>query len=61
KRLIFPSGNRKDVEELPAYLREGLEFLFVRDYKELFDWCFAAESGASEATCAPRRKRLVKA
>jgi ATP-dependent Lon protease len=61
KRLIFPSGNRKDVEELPAYLREGLEFLFARDYKELFDWCFAAESGASEATCAPRRKRLVNA
>lgn len=36
RRLIFPEGNRKDVDELADYLKEGLEFLFVRDYREVF-------------------------
>ncbi|GAB4239508.1 MAG: endopeptidase La [Acidobacteriota bacterium] len=36
RRLIFPEGNRKDVDELAEYLKAGLEFIFVRDYREVF-------------------------
>ena len=36
KILIFPEGNRKDFEELPEYLREGLEVHFAGDYNDVF-------------------------
>jgi ATP-dependent Lon protease len=34
--LIFPEGNRKDFEELPEYLKEGLEVHFADDYNDVF-------------------------
>ena len=34
--LIFPEGNRKDFEELPDYLREGIEVHFAEDYADVF-------------------------
>lgn len=33
--IIFPEGNRKDFEDLPAYLKKGLKVHFVRDYEEV--------------------------
>ncbi len=36
KMLIFPEGNRKDFEELPDYLKEGLEVHFASDYNDVF-------------------------
>jgi ATP-dependent Lon protease len=36
KTLIFPEGNRKDFEELPDYLREGIEVHFAEDYADVF-------------------------
>jgi len=35
KTIIFPEGNRKDFEELPAYLKKGLKAHFVHDYDEV--------------------------
>ena len=35
KTIIFPDGNRKDFEELPAYLKKGLNAHFVHDYEEV--------------------------
>ncbi|MRR57985.1 MAG: endopeptidase La [Deltaproteobacteria bacterium] len=35
KILIFPEGNRKDFEELPAYLKKGLKAHFVHDYEDV--------------------------
>jgi len=40
KTLIFPEGNRKDFEELPAYLKKGLKAHFVHDYDEVRDLAF---------------------
>ncbi len=40
KTLIFPEGNRKDFEELPDYLKEGLAVHFVRDYDEVYTVAF---------------------
>lgn len=40
KSLIFPSENRRDYDELPDYLKEGLEVYFVDNYEELFPIAF---------------------
>lgn len=34
-QLIVPEANRGEVEELPAYVKEGLTFHFARQYKEV--------------------------
>ena len=36
KILIFPASNRKDVERLPDYIKEGIRFHFVEEYIDLF-------------------------
>jgi ATP-dependent Lon protease len=41
KTVIFPDGNRKDFEELPAYLKKGLNAHFVHDYEEVCAIAFA--------------------
>ena len=40
KTLIFPEGNRKDFEELPAYLKKGLKAHFVGEYDEVLPIAF---------------------
>ena len=36
KNLIFPASNRKDVERLPDYINNGIQFHFVEEYLDLF-------------------------
>jgi ATP-dependent Lon protease len=36
KILVFPEGNRRDFEELPDYLKEGLEVHFANEYNDVF-------------------------
>ena len=36
KNLIFPAANRKDIERLPEYIKNGIEFHFVDEYIDLF-------------------------
>ena len=36
KILVFPEDNRKDYEELPDYLKEGLEVHFVRTFNDVY-------------------------
>ena len=38
--LIFPHENRKDYEDLPDYLRDGIEVHFVKEYKEVYKIAF---------------------
>ncbi|MDD2320507.1 MAG: endopeptidase La [Geobacteraceae bacterium] len=40
KTLLFPEGNRKDFEELPAYLKKGLKVHFVHDYDDVYALAF---------------------
>jgi ATP-dependent Lon protease len=37
KNLIFPFENKKDYEELPAYIRKGLSAHFVNYFDEVLD------------------------
>jgi predicted S18 family serine protease len=48
KRLFFPDGNRKDWEELPDYIREGLEARFVKDYRQIYDVIFADDAAPAQ-------------
>merc|ERR1719484_200145 len=36
KALVFPKANRRDFDELPDYLKEGLEVHFATDYSDVF-------------------------
>ncbi len=40
KTLIFPHDNKKDYDDLPAYLREGIDVHFVKEYPEVFKIAF---------------------
>jgi ATP-dependent Lon protease len=37
RRIIAPALNEHDIEEIPEHLRKNLGFLFVSDYREVFD------------------------
>jgi len=38
--LILPHANRRDFEELPDYLRDGINIHFARNYREVFEFVF---------------------
>jgi ATP-dependent Lon protease len=38
--LILPHANRRDFEELPDYLREGINVHFARTYREVYEFVF---------------------
>lgn len=40
RTLCMCSKNRRDVDELPAHIREGLTFFFVDHYREVFQFVF---------------------
>merc|ERR1712060_280339 len=40
KALVFPQANRRDFDELPEYLREGLEVTYAADYADVFAAAF---------------------
>ena len=33
--LILPEANKRDFEELPDYVREGIKVQFVKEYREV--------------------------
>ncbi len=40
KILIFPEGNRKDFDELPDHLKDGLEVHFAKTYQDVYKIAF---------------------
>ena len=40
KVLIFPEGNRNDFEDLPDYLKEGLDVHFVKTFNDIYKIVF---------------------
>jgi ATP-dependent Lon protease len=41
--LVLPEGNRRDWDELPDYLRDGMEVHFAEDYQKVFEVAFMEE------------------
>ncbi|ODM97770.1 Lon protease, mitochondrial [Orchesella cincta] len=40
--VILPGENKKDFDDLPGFIKEGLEVHFVNHYKEIYDIVFAS-------------------
>lgn len=53
KTLIFPYDNKRDYDELPDYLKKGLDVHFVKYYDEVYAIAF----GAQQKKKAARAKR----
>jgi len=51
KALVFPQANRRDFEELPAYLKDGLEVHFATDYSDVFSVAFPDYCKHSDTVC----------
>jgi ATP-dependent Lon protease len=49
KALVFPQTNRRDFEELPAYLKDGLEVHYATDYSDVFTVAFPDYHAAKPA------------
>jgi len=48
KTLIFPKANEKDVNKLPDFIREGITFHFVEEYRDVFKVVFPEQRLAGE-------------
>jgi len=56
--LIFPKENLRDYDELPEYLKKGLEVHFVETYDEVFKLAFPkVEFHEQTAIMAPKKTR----
>ena len=40
KCIVFPAENKRDFDELPDYLKEGLDVAFASDYADVYDVAF---------------------
>lgn len=38
--ILLPANNKRDYDELPAYVKEAVDVRFVKEYKEVFDIIF---------------------
>jgi ATP-dependent Lon protease len=66
--LIFPKENLRDYDELPAYLKKGLEVHFVDTYDEVYKIAFhkraktpLTETKHEHASVAPKKAGRAKA
>merc|ERR1740121_2235418 len=41
--LVFPEGNRRDVDELPAYLKENLNIHYAKTYDDVYKVAFGED------------------
>lgn len=47
RELILPEPNRRDYDELPAYIRKGLTVHFAAQFTDVFDVVFGARSNSN--------------
>lgn len=59
--LIFPKENLRDYDELPEYLKKGLEVHFVDYYHEVFKIAFPKRKVPHAALVAPKKTRRARA
>ena len=50
RQIIFPAANLSDWQEIPQFIREGLQFFPVGEYQQVFDVCFGAAAAGGGAT-----------
>ena len=59
--LIFPKENLRDYDELPEYLKKGLEVHFVETYDEVFKIAFPNEKIHGTPLVAAKKARRARA
>ena len=42
--IILPEENKRDFDDLPDFVREGVEVHFVKQYPEVFDILFTKDA-----------------
>jgi len=42
--VILPAENKKDFDDLPTFIKEGLQVNFVSHYREIYDIVFEGKS-----------------
>ncbi len=60
KTLIFPKENSRDYDELPAYLKKGLEVHFVDTYDEVFKIAFPRKTLHEKEALVRRSKQKAR-
>lgn len=62
KTLIFPSDNLRDYDELPPYLKEGLDVYFVQYYEDIFNivWTKRVSHGKELGITKPKKVYRAK-
>ena len=58
--LIFPKENARDYDELPAFLKKGLEVHFVDTYDEVFKIAFPKEKTHGSTSLARAKAHRPK-
>lgn len=58
--LIFPKENLRDYDELPEFLKKGLEVHFVDNYDEVFKIAFPKEGAHGARVAAKKTRRAAK-
>lgn len=48
-QVIFPFDNKRDYDELPTHVKEGLEVHFVKHYSEIFAIAFEYDKEGRQA------------
>jgi ATP-dependent Lon protease len=54
--VVLPEANRKHLEEVPKHLRKDLEFVFVRDVRQVLSTAFGERPEALPAAAGQRPK-----
>jgi ATP-dependent Lon protease len=60
KRVIFPQGNERDLDEIPAHVREGLTFQPVSTMEEVIELIFQGPGRPREPQAEDARPPLVE-
>lgn len=42
--LVLPKANQRDFDEIPDYLKEGLDVHYAEDYQQVYDVAFRKEN-----------------
>ena len=37
KKIIIPEGNLRDLDEIPTEVKDNIEYVVVKNYKEIYD------------------------
>lgn len=60
KRVILPFENKKDLEEVPEEIRDDIEYIFVKDYKDVIRFLKKKVSDENEEINTRRSRQLSK-